>query len=204
MKNRALRFGLPSRRLDVESDATLNYLTVFDLLRRFSGVNVNGNSISIRGGGAPKVLLDNFEVDIEFLRTLSANEVSFIDVYKGANAALFSNAAFGVIAIYSKIGNGRFSRNVKRKPGIINFAAEGFYTAREFYSPDPIKSFDEVNKLAVRTTLHWEPAIRISEQQQTKEISFFSCDMKSDYIIEVEGVSDSGIPLHQISTFSVR
>ena len=123
---------------------------------------------------------------------------------KGADAAMFSNAGNGVIAIYSKTGSSRFTRNVKRKPGIIDFAAEGFYTAREFYSPDPINGFDESTKSDVRTTLHWEPEIKITEQHQTKAVSFYTCDVKSDYIIEIEGISDSGIPLHQISTFSVQ
>ncbi|GGK20048.1 hypothetical protein GCM10007962_12700 [Yeosuana aromativorans] len=203
MDSRA-RYGTPSNRLDVESDVTLSGQSVFNLLMRFPGINVFGNTISIRGGGEPKILLDDFEIDTEFLTTLYANEVSFINVYKGADAAMFSNAGSGVIAIYSKTGNGRFSRNVKRKAGIINFAAQGFYTAREFYSPDPINGFEAAINADVRTTLYWEPEIRITEQQQTKEISFFTCDMKSDYIIEVEGVSDSGIPLHQISTFSVQ
>lgn len=197
-------YGFPSNRLDVESDVTLSGQTVFDLLNRFPGVSAFNDSISIRGGGNPKVLFDDFEVDIEFLTTLSADEVSFIDVLKGADAALFSNAGNGVIAIYSKTGNAGLSRNVKRKPGIIDFAAEGFYAAREFYSPDPINGFDEATKADVRTTLYWEPEIRLSEQQKTKKISFFTSDIKSDYIIEVEGISDSGIPLHQISTFSVQ
>ena len=202
--NSRTRYGFPSNRLDVESDISLSSQTVLDLLRRFPGVNVFGNSVSIRGGGNPKVLLDNFEVDVDFLTYLTANDVSFIDVLKGPASALFSNAGNGVIAIYSKTGNSRFTRNVKRKPGIINFAAEGFYTAREFYSRDPINGFDEDIKADIRTTLHWEPKIKITEGHKSKEISFFTCDIKSDYIIEVEGISDSGIPLHQISTFSVK
>lgn len=203
MDDRA-RYGTPSNRLDVESDITLSGQSVFNLLIRFPGVTVFGNTISIRGGGEPRILFDDFEIDVDFIKTLYANEVSFINVYKGADAAMFSNAGNGVIAIYSRIGNGRFSRNVKRKAGIINFAAEGFYTAREFYSPEPVNGFETAINADVKTTLYWEPEIKISEQQQTKEISFFTCDIKSDYIIEVEGVSDSGIPLHQMSTFSVQ
>ncbi|WP_338357600.1 TonB-dependent receptor plug domain-containing protein [Yeosuana marina] len=199
-----VRFGYPTNRLDIESDITLSGQSVFDLLRRFTGVTVFGNTVSIRGAGEPRILLDDFPIDIDFLKTLYANEVSFIDVYKGADAAMYSNAGNGVIVIYSRIGNSRFSRNVKRKPGIINFAAEGFYTAKEFYSPDPVNGFEAAIHGDVRTTLYWEPIIRISEKQQTKEISFFTCDIKSDYIIEIEGLSDSGIPLHQISTFSVQ
>ena len=203
--NERTNYGFPSNRLDLEKDVTVGGQSVFDLLNNLPGVSAYNDSISIRGGtGNPKVLLDNFEVDVNFLTTLSANEVSFIDVLKGADAAMFSNAANGVIAVYSKTGNISATRNIKRKPGIIDFAADGFYTAKEFYAPDHIYGFEEANKADIRTTLHWEPKIRVTEQNPTKEISFFSCDTEGDYIIEVEGISDSGIPLHQISTFSVR
>jgi len=54
-----------------------------------------------------------------------------------------------------------------------------------------------------RTTLHWEPEIRLSNDSNT-EISFFTSDLKEEYIIEIEGITDSGIPVYTSSTFLVN
>ncbi len=86
----------------------------------------------------------------------------------------------------------------------MNFTAEGFYTAKEFYAPEYTKDSENLTKPHVRSTLHWEPQIQITRENQTAEISFYTCDIKGNYIIEVEGISNSGIPLHQTSTFTVE
>ncbi|MEW4925429.1 Plug domain-containing protein [Algibacter sp. 2305UL17-15] len=201
--NNQTDYGFPSNRLDLETDFIDYGQTVFDLLATVPGVSVFNDSIYIRGGtGSPLVLLDKFEVDMDFLSSLQASEISFIDVLKGADAALYPNSGNGVIAIYSKTGNTSFSRNIKRKPGIIDFPAKGFYTAKKFYAPDHLSGFEEATKPDIRTTLHWEPKITINNEGG-QDISFFTSDSKSDYLIEIEGVSQSGIPLHAVSTFNV-
>ncbi len=197
-------YGFATNRLDLENDFNLGRETVFDLLSTVPGVNAVNDSISIRGSnGSPIILLDNFPVDVQFLTTLQATEVSFIDVLKGVDASQYANSGNGVIAVYSKTGNIRRTRNIVRKPGIIDFAAQGFYTAREFYAPDHINGFEEQARADLRTTLHWEPKIRTTTNSG-QDITFFSSDSKGDYLIEVEGISESGMPLHAISTFSVK
>ncbi|MEP1489967.1 MAG: Plug domain-containing protein [Algibacter sp.] len=195
--------GYASTRIDLEGDYNYSGESIFNLLSTIVGVTAYNDTITIRGGGIPTILLDNFPIDIDFLSTLDATEISFIDVLKGADAAIYANSGSGVIALYTKTGNINSSRNVKRKPGIIDFSAQGFYTARTFYAPDHINGFEEQTKADIRTTLHWEPIIRITENGG-QDISFFSSDSESDYLIEIEGLSESGIPLHAISTFSVN
>jgi hypothetical protein len=75
--------------------------------------------------------------------------------------------------------------------------------AKEFYSPDHIHGMEEQVTADFRTTLHWEPDIRITKDKSI-EISFFTSDLKGDYIIEVEGLTDSGIPIHATSSFQVK
>lgn len=201
--NNSTDYGYPSNRLDLETDYVESGQTIFDLLNTIPGVNAYNDSITIRQGtGAPLILLDKFPVEVDFLQSIMAAEVSFVDILKGADAAFYPRGANGVVAIYTKTGYSNIYRNVKRKPGIIDFAAEGFYTAKEFYSPDHITSFDAVTP-DIRTTLHWEPKITINSEFG-KDISFFTCDSDSDYIIEVQGISESGIPLYGTSTFSVE
>ena len=73
-------------------------------------------------------MLDGFSVEFEDVSFMSGADIEFIDYLSGASASTFSGGANGVIAIYSKTGNGSL-KNVKREPGIINFNYPGFYTA---------------------------------------------------------------------------
>ncbi len=198
-------YGYATNRIDLESDFLYSGQTIFDILNTVPGVNTDplGNSISIRGtNGTPRILLDKFEVDIEFLSSIQADQVAFIDVLKGADAAFFSNAGNGVIAIYSKTGGG-ISGNIKRKPGIIDFTAQGFYTARQFYTQDDFDGIGQTVKVDTRTTLHWEPRIVINSLQG-EDVTFITSDIKSDYLVIIEGISTSGVPLYATTTFTVE
>ena len=199
-------FNSPSYRIDVEADSSLiKQNSVLLLLTQFPGLVLRGRGISQRGSsGNPKFLLNNLVVDLETVLGLQVTDISFIDYYRGAEAALYSGSADGVILIYTKLGVSPFSRNIKRKPGIINFMTEGFYTAKEFYAPDYSKETSSLLKADVRSTLHWEPRIELTNNKNTADITFYTCDIKGNYLIEIEGISESGIPLYQTSTFRVE
>ncbi|WP_152287353.1 TonB-dependent receptor [Flavicella marina] len=195
--------GYSDKRVVTEDITGAESMTIFDLLLGIAGVQVSGTSVSIRGGGSPKFMLDGMPIDSTFVESLSGMDIDFIDVLQGADAAVYSNSGNGVIALYSRLGSNISSKNVKRKPGIMDFKAEGFYTAREFYAPDHINGFEEMSKADIRTTLHWEPNLTTKIDQPT-EISFFTSDTRGDFIIEVQGISETGMPIHSISTMTVK
>ena len=193
----------PSARIIMDDITGAASFDVYDLIRRINGVLVYGNEVWIRGSAAT-IYLDGMEIEPEFLDGMPGSEISFIDALKGVEASVFPNSGNGVIAIYSNTGSlGTSSRHIKRKPGIIDFKGHGFYTAREFFAPDHINGFEELMKADIRTTLHWEPQIR-STVEAPSEVSFFTSDTKGDFIIEVEGISDDGIPVHGWTTFTVE
>ena len=194
-------YGSPSRRVDVNSIPGGESLTLPSLLQRLPGVLATNNSVTVRGG-TPRVFLDDFEVEYDDVSTLSGSDVEFVDLLTGANASFFSGSANGIIVIYSKLNTGDVI-NTSPVPGIISFDYEGFYTAREFYSPDYSDSFTNITKNDIRTTLHWEPTISIKSDSKT-EVTFYTSDIKSDYAIEIEGVTNSGTPVYEYSTFSVE
>jgi len=177
-------------------------LSIFDLLNMLPGVTTSNNSVLIRNQ-IPAFYLDGFPVQIEDILFLTGNDVEFIDVLTGAEAGMFINSGNGVVAIYSRTGENLTIRNVKRKPGIIDFEAVGFYTAREFYAPDHLNGFDEAMKADIRTTLHWEPKIILEKNKKSGEVSFFTSDTKSKYAIKIEGITNTGIPVYHVSTFEV-
>lgn len=206
--NNLTNYGEPlnGERLDIQNDYTSpESYTAYDIVSQMNGVSIDEDNFYLRrsGSGTPaKIVLDFLEVDASFLQSLNGNEIYFIDILQGADAATFSNAGGGVIALYSNTGNAN-NKNVKRKPGIIDFQAKGFYTARQFYAPDHVNDFELLNQSDLRTTLHWQPIIQTATNSDT-EISFYTSDIRSDYIIEVEGISKDGTPIHGIKTFNVE
>lgn len=201
MEDRAY-YGSPTRRLDVASDDFLEKTPLQFLLLRFPGIRVGPTAVYYRGEVC-KILYNNMAVDLDYILSLDPSSISFIDFYDPTNS-IQPRATGGVFTIYGKIGVDENMKQVSRLPGIINFMSKGFDRAKEFYAPDYSKDLDQMTKTDVRSTLHWEPKIRLSTQEPLKQVSFFTCDMKGKYIIEIEGITDSGIPVHKISYFSVN
>ncbi|MGY5353953.1 hypothetical protein [Wenyingzhuangia sp. IMCC45467] len=193
-----------SKRLDVTKLKGIGSLSAYQLLMQLGGVYTSqGNIFLMRTQSQPKILLDGMEIDAGFLKSINGFEISFIDLLVGGDANLVTNGGGnGVIVLYSKSGN-EGKNGVKRQPGIIDFDAIGFYTAREFFAPDHINGFEEINNYDIRTTLHWHPIINTSNNKTT-EISFFTSDLKTDYLIEIEGITATGQPIHAIKTFNVE
>ena len=81
---------------------------------------------------------------------------------------------------------------------------QDYYTAREFYAPNHMNDFEEVLKQDIRSTLHWEPQIDLTDSNTRAKISFFTSDTESAYGIKIEGITDSGIPILHYSTFNVE
>ncbi|WP_452226849.1 Plug domain-containing protein [Lacinutrix cladophorae] len=192
--------SFPTHRIDMNDYPNSETLSIYDLLNRLPGVTAYNNTISIRNGGQPVILLDGIRVEIEDITFLRGMDIEFIDI--NTSTSIISNSSNGVISIFTKLGNG-ILLNVKREPGIIDFYYPGFYTAREFYSPDYADSFYDSSKQDVRTTLYWQPKIVINKNAEA-EISFFTSDSNSKYAIEIEGISTEGIPVYHLSTFEVE
>lgn len=202
--NERADYGFPTRRLDLNDFEDAASLTLSDLLNQLPGVSVFNDSISIRNGGVPTIYLDGMRVEMSDIMQITGGEIEFIDILIGADAAFYSNSGNGVVAIHSKDGSNILSKNVKRKPGIIDFTSIGFYSAREFYSPDHSNDFEEVLKQDLRTTLHWEPKITLNDSINKAEVKFFTSDTRSRYVIKIEGITNTGIPVHHESTFDVE
>ena len=203
MNERALHGFMVSTRIDVET-RKLDEYGFTSINEMIDALVPGGNRFSSfkHNEVEPVFVLNNMKVPPGALNGLTLDMISFIDVIKPPDALIYTSKTATVYAIFTRKGARVFDE--KRKPGIIDFKAEGFYTAREFYAPDYSKDFENRKKADVRTTLHWEPTIRITEDEPLKDVSFYTSDRVGDYIVEIEGISDSGIPLHEIMTFSVQ
>lgn len=202
--------GQPSYRmvLDEVPGATEEY-RVIDLLLRLPGVRVVGNQIYVVGGPTsfvadtdPLFVLDGMPVDRESALSLVVRNIEFVDILRGPDATIYgSRGGNGVILIYTR-KRLDWEQNTTPPPGLLRTELVGYHLAKEFavihtrrpnftYQPD------------VRTTLHWNPSLFLSNKEPRKE-TFTTSDKKGSYIIVAQGLRKNGTPLFGSKVFEVE
>ncbi|EAQ99606.1 TonB-dependent receptor plug domain-containing protein [Maribacter sp. HTCC2170] len=183
----------PSHTIDFKDIKGLPYDNwLIGLVGRIPGYSASGTlrgNISL-GNSLPLYLLDGMPVedvdDIAFL------DIDFIDIVKGPRAAIYGlRAGGGVIAIYTKDGSEKpNTAEDYKKRGIVSFEHPG-YQAKKFYEPVYKTQKKEDTKSDYRSTIYWNPTIRLDEQNKAN-ISFYTSDVTSPYQIVLEGISLDG------------
>ena len=85
----------------------------------------------------------------------------------------------------------------------IDQMVEGYYEVREFYKPQYSSANEAPSKPDYRTTIHWEPTI-VTDASGEAEITFYNTDRKGKVRAVIEGVSEKGVPLVNVSGYEVR
>lgn len=173
-----------------------NAIDVFQLLMTVPGVNVIGNSISIRGAkGDPLILIDDVVMEYDYLNMINIHEIEQLNVIKDGSAAIFGmRGGNGVISIYTKSGD--FNVGTTRQFNMARLNPLGYHQPAEFYSPryETPESLQD-KKPDLRSTIYWNPNILVDEAG-VATIDFFSADSSSPYTITVEGISEKGKIIH--------
>jgi hypothetical protein len=95
-----------------------------------------------------------------------------------------SAGAGGVIAVYTKRGNGIIDTG----EGIFNIRFPGYSTPKEFYMP---KYDSETSaKPDYRSTLYWNPKLKMNGN--TADIEFFNNDIVQKFKVVVQGIDQFG------------
>lgn len=158
-------------------------------------------------GMEPEYYLDGIKVSLNVAKSIPQMNIDFIDIRQAGHAAANYAFAFsGVIAIYTKQGSRSstdISKITNRKAGSISFKLDGFYNSREFYAPD--YSFEDRNLSMEdsRTTLYWNPNIIVTKDNIATPF-FYTSDDRGRFQIEVEGITETGIPIHTTAILEVE
>lgn len=189
-----------------------NAFNVFDVVRtKVPGIMIYGNAPdqqvsfkrgAILSGNSCMILLDGTVIRHSRAFSLPPVNVSHIDILLDDNAlATFGpNAGGGVIAIYTRKATERLISSITE--GFLSFTHPGYSKPKEFPKQAIISSSQENWKPDFRNTLFWSPLV-IKEDGE-KQITFTSSDEKSDYIIQIQGISELGIPIYRELKFSVK
>jgi hypothetical protein len=190
-------------------DDDYTYTNVLDYLSsRGSGVIVSGDQVSIRGGGMPLILVDglraldaNMAEDV--LQRMPISEIDKIEIITdAANLAAFgSGGGNGVIAVYTRKGDGTYEVN-KYVKGRTALQIRGFRKPAQFYSPKYTPANRENPAPDYRPTLLWEPELTFEDNKA--HIEFYTSDELADYVVVVEGVGKSGKLYSGIMGFKVN
>lgn len=167
-------------------------LSIFDLMVGVPGVQVNGQSISIRGSrNEPTVYLDGIkQFDMDQVSYLMAQDIENISVFKGASAAMFGmDGGSGVISIILKKG---YERKTQASPSIGVISPLGYQKPMAFYVPKyDVDSVRNSKQQDLRTTIYWNPGLKCDTAGVVK-VSFFTADLVNDYNVILEGISPNG------------
>jgi len=144
-------------------------------------------AFSDNGLSTVQFYLNEVPVSVDIISTLNPNDVGMVKVYKGVTGIALG-ADRGAIAIYTTK-----ERSVKdwRMKGFNSFIRLGYSIARDFFSPDYSNLSPETSFNDKRTTLSWQPNLKINNAQKTL-ISFYNDDFAKKFRITVEGIDKDG------------
>ncbi len=181
----------------VVDENTQHFSDVYQLIQfAIPGVTAFGGNVSFaRYAGRPAyIMIDGMEWDASNLGSINVDDIAKIEAFKGPSAAIFGGrGGNGVILIYSK--EGVISTSTKTVFHSIAQEIEGFYDARQFYSPDLEKpSFEMDNSNAIRNTLYWNPYVFPDETGESQN-TYYNSAVETRVKISLEGITAAGIPV---------
>ncbi len=213
-RNKRTRSFSPSHRVVVDEKSFHGGGTFMELILNVPGIRVGRKQgyqnetsqdfeVNLRGM-KPAFYLDNTKVTLEIAMSVPQSNIDFIDILNtGSSSSQYGLEAQGVIAIYSKQGGTDNIRITESKPGAINFKADGFYTAREFYSPDYTLVDRNTSKEDKRSTVFWKTNV-INRGYKAAEVTFYTGDEKGLMHVNIEGITDTGIPIHSTVSLNIE
>jgi hypothetical protein len=121
----------------------------------------------------------------DIIGSIDPNTIESIEVKKGINVLYGSVGGNGIVAIYTK---GDRDDEVIATKEIPTMKVQGYSRSRNFNSPIYNSLKPNLNRVDNRSTIYWNPHIVTNDKTGTAEVSFFSSDLQTKYMIVAEGV----------------
>lgn len=140
-------------------------------------------------GGAPQLFLDEMPASADIVSTIPVTDVAYIKVlrppfYGG------SGGGNGAIVIYTRKGDDDINRPGY---GLASNKIMCYSPIREFYSPN-YASFDRSNETPdLRTTLYWNPQVRLTDKNRKMKLTFYNNDVTKSFRVTIVGMSSEGL-----------
>jgi len=159
------------------------------------GISLLNGFVTIKGIGGftptaetePLIVVDV----LSYLRTLSPNDIEFIEVLSGPEGSYFGvRGAHGVISINTRSGPRK--RLDSQSNALQIFHASGYLTMIPFSSPEYYSDEQIKNPYPdQRSTIYWNGNI-LTNNEGKATVEFFTADDVSDYTVTVIAVTIDG------------
>ena len=212
-------FGMPpDNTLYSEDNPAMQ--TLVQMVSLLPGVMVMGDDrnkvVKIMRGGAPLWVLNGVAISNSgsggfgevgmggkvpaVIENLPVFDVERLEILKPPRSAIWgARGAGGVILVYTKKGEGQIYKPILSP----DFSIPGHAVAKEFYSPKYDIEDERHTAPDYRTTLYWNPVLATDENGNAN-IEFFNSDNAEQLQVQIEGLSDDGIPGAYLKTYGEK
>ena len=195
--------GLAPHRITAEQLDKLSFSNTADAVKMVPGVMMMGRKLTIRGGFMtptgdlsdiePLLIVDGVPSHaasvVDYLNSIPPSQIEYIEVFTGPDAAMYgTRGGNGVIIV--KTSNQ--IRNNKSNEESQTIVASGFYKEQNFYEP-PYDSYAvrDASFVDNRATIYWNGQV-ITDDAGKATVSFYTADLKNDYNVTVQGITEKG------------
>jgi hypothetical protein len=183
-------YGSPDQTIVIDS-RLVNYRSILHVLQdKAVGFTIQDGQINFRGpssvmlSSSPIFMLDGSMIDQSAFMIMSPSELQRIEIFKGANTAIFGvRGTNGAIIGYSR----RYSGSVN---GTREMVVQGFHTPVDYYD-NIVKTNVLKPGVNYTKTIQWDPLVKSNENGEAINIFPFP-DGISRFKVIIEGVAADG------------
>jgi hypothetical protein len=164
----------------------------------------DGGQPALTGMGPMLVVIDGVQMGNKYpINHLNPTDIEAIEVYEFGNASIFGiGAGNGVLVITTRQGGDEDPKDIQSE-GILPITVNGFYKAREFYSPKYDHPNDSLKRADLRSTIYWKPEI-VTDKDGNASFEYYNADGTGTYRVVVEGIDNSGNLGRQVYRYKVE
>jgi hypothetical protein len=134
----------------------------------------------------------------------SAADIESVIILKNSDASIYGiRGADGVLVIKTRKTGAPTATNNTVSPGLMYFAANGFYKARTFYTPAYETAQQANNKPVNKGPIYWNPDITTGNDGNAA-LDFNNADTKGTYRLVIEGMDSNGNVGRTVLTYKVE
>ncbi len=146
---------------------------------------------AVLGGG---LVLDN---------VVNVADVETIEVLRDASASIYGiQGGGGVLVVTTRKASNPDAKDIQ-SIGVLPVTMQGFYKAREFYSPKYDAAVPPGNRPDLRSTVYWNPKL-LTDKHGNVFFEFYNADGPGSYRVVVEGIDDNGNIGRQVYHYKVE
>ena len=207
---------LSGRRITGEQLDRLSLSNTVDAVKMLPGVVMMSGRLTLQGGMPgiitnladlePFLIVDGVNTRassvVDYLNSIPPSNIDYIEVLSGPEAAAYGSRG-GNGAIVVKTSNQLREKKYDSKD-MQTIVASGFYKEQKFYEPSYDKyAVREATFTDNRSTIYWNGQV-ITDDAGKASVSFYTADLKNDYTVTIQGMTDKGELIFKTYTIKKR